>query len=337
MACESCGEKPKEASKDFTKAVLEIVNPEQLVLLRKVVIPASMGTEEEVPVAIGKYFNVILQYEANGHVYIYSSDGIPTVIDSNVPQSVLDAIQDLETNKQDKLTAGTNITITDNVISAAGTAYTAGENITISGNVISATDTTYSVMTGATGGTAGTSGLVPAPIAGDDTKFLAGDGLWKTVSVYSLPIASEAVLGGIKVGTNLSIDSGTGVLSATDTTYANFSGATTLVAGTSGLVPAPTTSDPDKYLKGDGTWATPPGTTYTAGTNITITGTTISATDTTYSNFTGTDGVSAGAAGLVPAPATTDAGKFLKANGTWDTAGASLDVFSDNDWNALWA
>lgn len=41
----------------------------------------------------------------------------------------------------------------------------------------------------------------------------------------------------------------------------------------------------------------------------------------TYSNFTGTDGTAAGASGLVPAPATTDAGKFLKADGTWDTAG----------------
>ena len=60
----------------------------------------------------------------------------------------------------------------------------------------------------------------------------------------------------------------------------------------------------------------------TAGTNITIDeNNEISATDTTYSNFTGTDGTAAGAAGLVPAPATTDAGKFLKADGTWDTAG----------------
>ena len=40
-----------------------------------------------------------------------------------------------------------------------------------------------------------------------------------------------------------------------------------------------------------------------------------------YSNFVGTDGVTAGTAGLVPAPATTDDGKFLKADGTWDTAG----------------
>ena len=61
---------------------------------------------------------------------------------------------------------------------------------------------------------------------------------------------------------------------------------------------------------------------YTAGANVNISSqNVISATDTTYSNFTGTDGTSAGASGLVPAPATTDAGKFLKADGTWDTAG----------------
>lgn len=62
--------------------------------------------------------------------------------------------------------------------------------------------------------------------------------------------------------------------------------------------------------------------TYSAGSNVSISsGNVISATDTTYSNFTGTDGTAAGASGLVPAPATTDAGKFLKADGTWDTAG----------------
>ena len=46
----------------------------------------------------------------------------------------------------------------------------------------------------------------------------------------------------------------------------------------------------------------------------------------TYSDFTGTDGSTAGTNGLVPAPATTDAGKFLKADGTWDDAGSSVNV-----------
>ena len=95
-----------------------------------------------------------------------------------------------------------------------GKTYTAGANIQINDTVISATDTTYSTMTGAGASTAGTGGLVPAPVAGDNTKFLSGDGTWKTVSQYALPIASSSTLGGIKVGNNLSIDSSTGVLSA---------------------------------------------------------------------------------------------------------------------------
>lgn len=72
----------------------------------------------------------------------------------------------------------------------------------------------------------------------------------------------------------------------------------------------------------------------TAGANISIVDDTISATDTTYSHFTGTDGTSAGAAGLVPAPVATDAGKFLNANGSWEevqagatyTAGDGINI-----------
>ena len=44
-------------------------------------------------------------------------------------------------------------------------------------------------------------------------------------------------------------------------------------------------------------------------------------TEVVMSDFVGTNGTAVGAHGLVPAPATTDAGKFLKADGTWDTAG----------------
>ena len=69
------------------------------------------------------------------------------------------------------------------------------------------------VFTGAGASTAGTSGIVPAPAAGDNTKFLSGDGTWKTVSQYELPIASANTLGGVKIGENLSITN-TGVLSA---------------------------------------------------------------------------------------------------------------------------
>lgn len=82
------------------------------------------------------------------------------------------------------------------------------------------------VMTGAGSGTAGAAGLVPAPAAGDNTKYLSGDGTWKTVSQYALPIASSSTLGGVKVGDGLAIDSGTGVLSVDDKFYINVTGVT---------------------------------------------------------------------------------------------------------------
>lgn len=61
----------------------------------------------------------------------------------------------------------------------------------------------------------------------------------------------------------------------------------------------------------------------TAGANITISGDTISATDTTYNDFSGTDGVTAGVAGLVPAPATTNQNSVLLATGSWGQITAS--------------
>lgn len=64
----------------------------------------------------------------------------------------------------------------------------------------------------------------------------------------------------------------------------------------------------------------------TAGDNITISDGTIAATDTTYSAFTGTDGQTAGVAGLVPSPATTDANKYLKSDGTWGTVNAGPTI-----------
>lgn len=97
--CKSCGEKPQK-SRAFPSAVVEINNPEQLVLLRKVVIPASMPEETNPPV-IGRYKNVILQYEDTNHLYIYSSDGIPTPIEANVPQEILDRIDTLESDVDD--------------------------------------------------------------------------------------------------------------------------------------------------------------------------------------------------------------------------------------------
>ena len=50
---------------------------------------------------------------------------------------------------------------------------------------------------------------------------------------YTLPIATAGALGGIRVGTNLSIDAGTGILSATDTNTTYTAGSGLTLAGTS--------------------------------------------------------------------------------------------------------
>lgn len=170
-------------------------------------------------------------------------------------------------------------------------------------------------------------------------------------------------------GSNITIATDGKTISATDTTYNDFSGATSSAAGTHGLVPAPASGETTKFLKSDGTWGTPDGKTYTAGANIQINGTVISATDTTYNDFVGADGSTAGTHGLVPAPAASDNNKFLKGDGTWanatyslpaattstlggvivgdglnvvTTSGAtkgtiSVNTFTTNEWNALWA
>lgn len=82
----------------------------------------------------------------------------------------------------------------------AGTTYTAGNGINIdANNEISIDDTVVAelsdlpgVMTGATSGTAGTSGLVPAPAAGDEAKVLSGAGTW--VNQPTVPTVNDATL-----------------------------------------------------------------------------------------------------------------------------------------------
>lgn len=65
------------------------------------------------------------------------------------------------------------LTITQNGTSAGTFTANASSNTTIA-----LTDTTYSAFVGASSGTAGSAGLVPAPASGDDVKYLKGDGTW---------------------------------------------------------------------------------------------------------------------------------------------------------------
>lgn len=54
--------------------------------------------------------------------------------------------------------------------------------------------TAIGVMTGATASTAGKSGLVPVPVAGDNNKFLCGDGTWSQVLPNFSAVDADSVL-----------------------------------------------------------------------------------------------------------------------------------------------
>ena len=58
--------------------------------------------------------------------------------------------------------------------------------------------------------------------------------------------------------------SGNITISSTNTTYNDMVGASSSAAGASGLVPQPAAGKQGQFLRGDGTWATPTNTTYTA-------------------------------------------------------------------------
>lgn len=62
------------------------------------------------------------------------------------------------------------------------------------------TNTTYEVMTGATASAAGQAGLVPAPAAGQQTRYLRADGQWMTPPNQTYSKATADALGLVKIG-----------------------------------------------------------------------------------------------------------------------------------------
>ena len=170
-------------------------------------------------------------------------------------------------------------------------------------------NTTYSNMGGATSSAAGSAGLVPAPTAGKQTSFLRGDGTWVVPTNTTYAKANTTTLGLVMIGYTengknypVELDSSGKMYvnvpwTDTNTTYTNMGAASASAPGKAGLVPAPAAGAQAKYLRGDGTWQTPP--------------------NTTYSNMGGATSSAAGSAGLVPAPTAGKQTSFLRGDGTW--------------------
>lgn len=96
---------------------------------------------------------------------------INTTVDSALSSASKNPVQNKVINaalatKQDTLTAGTAINISSNTINAT-------------------------TMVGANGTTAGTAGIVPAPAATDNTKFLKGDATWEEINVPDVALTNK--------------------------------------------------------------------------------------------------------------------------------------------------
>lgn len=147
------------------------------------------------------------------------------------------------------------------------------------------------------------------PYTASQASSVPWSGVTGKPSTFTPPTSSATVLGGIKVGYTTSgknykvqLDSSGNAFvnvpwTDTNTTYTNMGAASASAAGKAGLVPAPAAGAQAKYLRGDGTWQTPP--------------------NTTYSNMGGATSSAAGSAGLVPAPAAGKQASFLRGDGTW--------------------
>ena len=122
-------------------------------------------------------------------------------------------------------------------VTGTATSFNGSSNITINTTTVNGANVT---------------GTVPA--ATKATQDSAGQQI-NTTYIKDLSVSGKVV-------TFTKGDGSTGTITTqdTNTTYTNMVAATSDVAGKAGLVPAPSAGAQGKYLRGDGTWQTPPNT-----------------------------------------------------------------------------
>lgn len=193
-------------------------------------------------------------------------DGIATGANNytyTLPAATSSALGGVKVGSNITVSSGTISLTKANVTTALGytpptsdtnTTYSAGTGISLSGTTFSLNSGYYATSTN--------SGLMSAA----DKAKLDGIASGANNYTYTLPSATSSTLGGVKVGSNITVSSGTisltkaNVTSAlgytpptTNTTYGVVS---TSANGLAPKLPGGTT----QYLRADGTWATPPDT-----------------------------------------------------------------------------
>lgn len=171
------------------------------------------------------------------------------------------------------------------------------------------TNTTYTNMGAASASAAGRAGLVPAPAAGAQAKYLRGDGTWAVPTNTTYAKANATTLGLVMIGYSengknypVELDSSGKMYVNVPWTDTNTTYGVVGANGSTGLVKNGST-----VTSAYGYTACPivGGIPYYKDTN------------TTYANMKAATASAAGAAGLVPAPAAGEQTSFLRGDGTW--------------------
>lgn len=149
------------------------------------------------------------------------------------------------------------------------------------------------------------------------------------------------IAAGSHSGSNLVLTDGAGTSSNVGL---GMTGATSNANGEAGFVPQPTSADVDKFLKADGSWATPPGKQYSGSSNISIDSSTNAIDLTNTSVSSGTYGPSADVTGTngttisVPNISVDAKGRITNiTNKTYTSVDTGSKVFTGSlsEWNQL--
>lgn len=145
----------------------------------------------------GKYITTVS--EADGKISATAVDFPTTMTPSSHSHGSITNDGKIGTTANLSVVTGTGGAVTTkdltvNAPSASGNSIEFIDSVSqASDGKITATKKTVSTMGGADGTAAGTAGLVPAPAAGDNNRFLKGDGTWSTVATEDTKV-TQAVL-----------------------------------------------------------------------------------------------------------------------------------------------
>lgn len=226
-----------------------------------VFIPAALGDDQEgspVDPKNGSYNNAIVYYEATGNVYLYSSEGVPTRVEKNLDSIIAELQRELD-NVEEALSEETAAR------EAADTAIEQEiEDLRNEPDVVDIVGTYADLQAYDTSdlGDKDVIRVLVDEMHDNESTYYRWNKTSQTwtyigaVEGYYTRGQTDALLDEkqdlLTAGANVQISNN--VISATDTTYTNFTGATASTDGAQGLVPGPLAGDEDKFLKADGTW-----------------------------------------------------------------------------------